>query len=488
MLRSTTLAALLVASNASLQDGGWPQFRGPGGKSVADDTPIPVAFGPGEKVLWKTRLPPGHSSPCIVGEHVFVTGFEQGANVLLGIARGNGAVRWTRRFEGLPYPDYGHADATPALSTPASDGQRIVAYFGNYGLVALDREGELLWEKRLPHPGNEFGVGTSPLVVDGRVVLARDGAPEAALLALDLADGRELWRVDRSAFGESHGSPFLWESTGRRELVLGGTGRLCSYDPSTGAELWSVDGVASFPCTTPTADAETLYYAAWSKPDSDSRAFWKNSFEPGLELSEAELQDVALLFKRLDQDQDGRVVPGELPECRGKDAFGGLDRDGNGAWELAELRLAEAPARFPGKNRMLAVARGGQGELDAKHLRWSAKRGLPYVASPLLYRGRIWLFQAGGMVSVLEATTGKPLIDRARLSDRGDYFASPVGAAGHVLAASAAGTLYVLDADAEELVIEHTATFEERLFASPAVLAGIVYLRTEETLWAFGER
>jgi len=487
MLPCPSLLAWLALASAPPQ-GDWPQFRGPGGRSVADDTPIPVAFGPGEQVLWRTRVPPGHSSPCIVGEAVFLTGFERDATVLLRIGRADGRVLWSRRFEGPPFPRYGHVDATPALTTPASDGERVIAYVANHGLVALTLDGEPLWELRLPHPGHEFGVGTSPVIDRGRVFLARDGAPESVLLALDARDGHELWRADRSALGEAHGSPFVWEHGEGRELVLGGTGKLCSYDPESGKLLWSIGGVASFPCTTPAADAERLYYAAWSKPATDSRTFWRNSFAPHVELSAEELADTALLLRRLDRDEDGKVQRDELPDCPARDAFGGLDRDGDGGWSLAEMRLAEAAPRHAGKNRMVAVARGARGPVDAAHLAWSTNRGLPYVASPLLYRGRLWLVQAGGLVTVLEPATGKVLLDRERLPDRAEYHLSPVGAAGHVLVASVEGTLFVLDASAETLAIEHTASFGEPLFASPAVLGGVVYLRTRETLWAFGAR
>jgi outer membrane protein assembly factor BamB len=68
MFRSTALAALALVSSLPAQEAGdWSQFRGPGGLSVADDTPIPEAFGPAKNVLWKTSVPAGHSSPCIVG-------------------------------------------------------------------------------------------------------------------------------------------------------------------------------------------------------------------------------------------------------------------------------------------------------------------------------------------------------------------------------------------------------------------------------------
>jgi len=482
------LPFLLIASPLVAQGADWPQFRGPGGLAVADDTPIPVAFGPDEKVLWKAKLPPGHSSPCVSAGRIFVTGFEDGKSVVLGLEQKSGQVLWTKRFEGTPLPTYFHSDSDPAASTPVGDGERVIAYFGNYGLVALDLDGKVQWEKRLPHPRYGFSVGSSPLLFDGLLVLARDGAPEAGILVLDPADGSELWRIDRSEFSESHGTPFLWHNAEREELVVGGSGRLCSYDPGTGEKLWTVAGLTSFPCTTPTGDRDTLYYAAWSTPSSKGRSFWDFVFAQSLELTDAEVADPALIFKRLDANADGKVLPDELPAHRAKDIFGFLDGNLSGSWELEEVLRAESSWNPTGENIMVAVARGAAGDVSKEKVRWSWKRGLPYVSSPLLYRGRVWLFQSGGLVSALDAKTGTPVIDRERLSDRTEYYLSPVGAAGHVLAGAAGGTLYVLAAESKELVVEREVSFEEGLYATPAVLGGVVYLRTPTTLWAFGEQ
>jgi outer membrane protein assembly factor BamB len=135
---------------------------------------------------------------------------------------------------------------------------------------------------------------------------------------------------------------------------------------------------------------------------------------------------------------------------------------------------------------MVAIARGGEGDVTETHVRWRWTRGLPYVSSPLLHRGRIWLARAGGTVTCLDAATGECQIDRGRMADRSEYYMSPVGAGEHVLVGSADGALYVLRANATALEIEHTAQFGEALFATPAVLDGKVYVRTASTLWAFG--
>ena len=481
----TALALAGVTASITLaQDADW-QFRGPGGFAVGDDTTIPTSFGPDENVLWRTEIPTGQSSPCIVADRIYLSGFADGANVALALDLVTGAVIWKKTFEGTP-PDQPlfHPDAAPASPSPVSDGRRVVFYFGDYGLVAIDLDGQVLWEKRLPYPGHWFGVGNSPLLVDDAVVLSRDGGPEAAILALDLADGSERWRIDRFRHRESHGSPFLWRNADRAEIVVPGSGVLDSYDPATGAQLWSIGGLTSFPCTTPTGDADTLYYAAWSTGEATGRSFWEAGFTRSLDLSDAEVAEPALIFKRLDVNGDGKVVPDELPECRVKDAFMFLDRNRSGAWEVQEF--AEPPKQGSGRNMMVAVARGSAGDASGSHVRWRRTRGLPYVASPLLYRDRVWLFKSGGIVSCLDATTGEPIIDRKRLSDRSEYYMSPVGAAGHVLIGSAEGTMYVLDATADELTVEHTVEFDDGLFATPAVQGGIIYLRSRSTMWAFG--
>ena len=409
------LAAIVAAPAVAAPTTDWPQFRGPDGLGVADDTPIPATFGPDESVVWKTAIPPGNSSPCVVGGRIFLTGYEDGLYVVLALDRATGEVRWRRTFEAPAPPESFHPDAAPATPTALSDGARVIVYFATFGLAALDLDGEVLWEARLPYPGYVFGLGASPLLADGRVIVPRDGAPEAAVLAFDVETGEEAYRIDRFGYRESHGTPFLWKNADRAELIVSGNNKLTSYDPADGRELWYLDGMTAFPCTTPAADADALYYAAWSTPNATGRSFWEAGFTRSLELSDEEVADPRLLFARLDANGDGDVVPDEVPECRFKDAFGFLDENRDGAWQVDELVGVER--EVPGDNVMVAIERGGAGDAKDK-IRWRWERGLPYVPSPLLYRGRVWLLKSGGVVTCLDAATGEPIITRKRFEDR----------------------------------------------------------------------
>ena len=467
-----------------VDDASWPQFRGPGGLSISSANELPE-LGPEGDLLWEVSVPAGHSSPCIHGSRLFVTGYEgETTAVVLAIDRHTGETLWTRRFEGEPRPGYAHVDALPSVSTPCTDGNLLYAYLDGYGVVALDLEGELEWEKRMPHPGYSFGVGPSPLIAGDVLVVPRDGAPEAAILGLDLADGSERWKINRFGSFEAHASPFLWRNADREELVVAGTCKLTSYSPETGEYLWSYQGTTVFPCTTPTAASDTLYFAAWSTGNSSGRGFWDAGLGRSLELSDEEIADPAVLFERLDVNGDGSIEKDELPESRIKDAWVFVDRDQDGRWSKEEFTTPPPPV--PGKNLMIAVARGGTGDISESHVRWTWTRGLPYVASPLVHDGRVWLAKAGGIVTCLDAGTGEAVFRSSRLPDRSEYYMSPVAIGDQVLLGSAEGSLYVLDGTADELTVLHSAEFGEPLFATPAVLEDATYLRTSGTLWCFG--
>src|SRR2546425_12931423 len=104
LIASILAGALHCNAAAGAEPANWPQFRGPNGSGVSpDDRPAPLHFGPGTNRLWQTALPRGHSSPCIWGDRIFVTGFDATNKSLetLCLDRANGKILWRKAAPAL---------------------------------------------------------------------------------------------------------------------------------------------------------------------------------------------------------------------------------------------------------------------------------------------------------------------------------------------------------------------------------------------------
>ena len=241
------LTVSLVGQRATVAH--WPRFRGPNGSGVSETDKPPTTFGPSSNRLWQAVVPPGHSSPTIWGDHIFVTAVENSTLVVVALRRRDGRLLWRR-----PAPsgqlEKVHPFSNPAASTPATDGQRVYTYFGSYGLLAHDFTGKEVWRKALPAPPTQFGAATSPIVFDGKVILQRDGNDgRSELLAFDARTGAPVWRTPRPLLRESWSTPIVWTHDGRDEIITVGSNRLVAYSSSDGAERWWVGGLTLQPIT-----------------------------------------------------------------------------------------------------------------------------------------------------------------------------------------------------------------------------------------------
>lgn len=178
------LAALIFGSPGAFAEN-WPQFRGVNAAGLAPDTRPPEKIGPEDNVLWRVAVPWSPSSPCVWGERIFLTTFNDGQLEVRCHDRADGKLRWAKAIKPENIEEHHRADGSPAASTPATDGRRVVSYFGSFGLICHDLDGKELWR----HPmsvalsGGRFGSGTSPIIVGDCVLLNRDQYQYSALLA-----------------------------------------------------------------------------------------------------------------------------------------------------------------------------------------------------------------------------------------------------------------------------------------------------------------
>jgi outer membrane protein assembly factor BamB len=445
-------------------------FRGPNASGVSESARPPVAFGPDQNVRWVAELPGSPSSPCVWGDRIFVTAFHESKLQTRCYDRASGKLLWTRVTPHTKLEEFHATEGSPAASTPATDGSRVVSYFGSSGLVCHDFDGAERWRLELPtaDTAGGFGSGTSPLLAGGRVFLNRDQARQSSLLAVDLLTGRKVWERPRPDASTSYGTPILWRQSGGDEIVVPGSVWLRAYAVADGGERWAASGFPSYACTTAVVGEDgLLFFAGWSPGKSDSPwPSWEATAESqdrnkdGI-ISLEEYPDGPVWFKAQDIDRDGKITRQD--------------------WDAISNQMKR------GENVLAAVKPGGRGNVTATHVAWTFSRGLPYVPSPLAYRGRVYIVKDGGMASSFDARTGKPHYVQERLGAAGTYYASPVAADGRLYFVSLQGVVTVVKAGGETPELLHQVKFEERIDATPALVESTIYLRTASKLYALGK-
>jgi outer membrane protein assembly factor BamB len=467
LVRIAVLVTVAFPAGARASD--WPQFRGPNGSGrPANDAPLPAELGPGTNVLWKTALPPGHSSPVVVGDRVYLTAVRQKRLVTLALDRQTGKLLWeaeapTRTLEKV------HKIGSHAQSTPAADHERVVSFFGSAGLFCHDRAGKLLWRVPLGPFQNDFGAASSPILVGDWVLLCQDHDENSFLMALDKRTGKTVWKTDRSEFLRGFATPVIWDVAGRKQVVVAGTLRVAGYDLENGKEVWTVRGIARTICATPAVGDGRLYVSGWAAGG-----------DPGAAIEVEPFDDV---IKRQDKNGNGKLERAELTAHPFGERFTQVDTNGDGSITRAEYeRFQELFQK--GRNAVLAIRPGGKGDVTAAHVAWTNTRQVPFCASPLYHGGLVYTVKDGGLLACLDPRDGKPL-KFDRLPGAGSYYSSPVAGDGKIYLLNVSGTLSVVQAGRDWKVLS-TSDFDEAVYATPAIADGRIYLRTAGHLYCFG--
>ena len=248
----------------------WPQWRGPRGDSTSKEQKLPLVWGEQRGIAWKAELPGwGTSTPAIWGNEIFVTSQQGDKLLLLKLDRAKGKVVWTREVGTAETPRTSpgrteqkfhqlHNNASPS---PVTDGEVVIAHFGNGELAAYDFEGERLWHHNLQSEHGKYtiwwGHANSPVLFEGLVIsvcmqdsladLSGKPAP-SYLVAHDKRTGKERWKSSRMTKAsaeecDSYTTPLLFQTARQWELLVMGGNQLDSYDPATGQQLWYLPGI-----------------------------------------------------------------------------------------------------------------------------------------------------------------------------------------------------------------------------------------------------
>ncbi len=293
---SATLAVLMLqgVSGATAPRPGvdWPQFRGIRASGIDDRHPAPAAWdvAKNQLVRWKTPIPGlGHASPVVWGDTLYVAtsiSSEKDAGLKVGLYgditpvqdssphewriyaldKKTGKVRWQHTVLTAVPKIKRHTKATHANSTLATDGERIVAFFGSEGLYAFDMKGTPIWKKDLGVldagyyvvPEAQWETGSSPILHDGVVVVQADVQKGSFIAAFDAKDGKELWRKTREDV-PTWSTPTIHQVNGRTQLLVNGMRHVGAYDFKTGEEIWKLSGGGDIPVPTPVVSDGLVY-------------------------------------------------------------------------------------------------------------------------------------------------------------------------------------------------------------------------------------
>jgi outer membrane protein assembly factor BamB len=282
-----------ITHGAEKASSDWPQFRGPQARGVVETkTPERWNIETGENVRWQTAVPGlAHASPIIWGNHVYLAtavrpgqaalkvglyGDIDSANDqdshqwrLLALDKTSGTILWDKLgHEAIPRVKR-HTKASHCNSTPATDGCRIVAFFGSEGLFCFDMDGKLAWKKDLGPmdsgyyqvPSAQWGFSASPVIHEGKIVVLCDVQTNSFLAVFALEDGKELWRTPRKDV-PAWSTPAIAKAGNETQILVNGWHHTGAYDFATGKEIWRLKGGGDIPVPTPVVAHGFTYFTS----------------------------------------------------------------------------------------------------------------------------------------------------------------------------------------------------------------------------------
>ncbi|MBI1367106.1 MAG: PQQ-binding-like beta-propeller repeat protein [Planctomycetes bacterium] len=436
LTRAEVVAASATEASPPLGDqalSNWPQWRGPLATGVAPQADPPVRWSEQENIRWKLSPPgKGHSTPIVWDNHIFLTaaapvgeaqeprysgapGAHDNAPIthrqqflVMAVDRRDGRMLWQRMVhEALPH-EGSHVSASLASNSPVTDGERVYAFFGSYGLYCLGFDGELVWRADLGvmHTKHGHGEGASPALYGDTLIVNWDHEGQSYLYAFDKRTGAIRWKAPRDE-PTSWATPIVVEHDGRVQVIVAGTNRMRGYDLATGDEIWACGGLSSNIVASPVVG-------------------------DGLVFAGCSYNKRAVLAVRLD----------------------GAAGDVTGTQQVA----------------------------------WSTNRGTPYVPSLLSYdQALYYLSHYQGVLTRVDAATGRGRPGAFRLSGIRNVYASPVGAAGRVYITSRDGVTLVISHDDQPQVLALNQ-LEDTFSASAVPVGGDLLLRGEQYLYCINER
>jgi len=417
---------LLAAFSSGAEQ--WPGFRGPTRQGISLERNLPLKWSASENVAWKTEIPgQGWSSPIVWGDRVFVTSATDNETKcrVLCVDRKSGKILWNKEvFDQVPRrKEKKNSYATP---TPVTDGQHVFVVFGDGSVAALTVEGSLVWTNREVQFYSRHGLGASPLLHEGLLIMPYDGSnrigtpgnypqvsdeerlgwqipwDKAFIAALDAKTGKRVWTGKRGLSRIAHVSPIIVPMDDEPLLISGAGDRLQGFNPKTGELLWSI-------------------------------------YSQGEGVTPSPVVGAGMVF-----------------------ASSGFEKT-----TLRAVRLGNAT-----------------GDVTQTHIVWEQIKGVPTQPSPIFVNPYLYAITDGGIATCYAPDNGE-IVWQERLG--GNHSASPVFGDGRIYFLAEDGETTAISVGSQFKVLSKNP-LKEKCQASIAISQGHLYIRGEKHLYCIGPK
>jgi outer membrane protein assembly factor BamB len=305
------------------------------------------------------------------------------------------------------------------------------------------------------------------------VIIQVDQDTNSHLLALDAKTGKTLWNTDRSGSTHSYATPVIYTpKEGPAQIIVSGSNQIAGYALATGKRIWWVDGAAWQSKSLPLIHGDLCIVNSYMVSTSEFGG-------PRVTQSWQEC-----LVER-DANDSGFIEREEWDDTAMMQAWFIFDLDGDDKLNEDDFNYLKNAGSAVGG--LFAVKMDGQGNVTESHIAWryNQRRGLSDVTSPVIYDGVVYMLKEGGIMTAIDAANGE-MGKQGRIGEGDGYYASPVASNGKLVTASKSGQLSVIKAGVEWDVLS-TLQLEEELWCTPALVEGLVIVRSQKALYCFFE-
>lgn len=396
---------LLVLAEASRADN-WPAWRGSDNTGVSKETGLPLHWGPKKNVAWTLPLPGrGGATPIIWKDRIFLTSGEGNDQVLMCVSTG-GKLLWKRVVGSGGRETIRGDEANEASASPSTDGKHVFVFVGTGYLACFDFEGKEIWNANIQERHGKFmiqhGLHSTPVLHEDRLYLSLLHSNGHWVIAIDKANGKEVWKVERKSDAEdesreAYSSPCIWNDGKQTSLVVLGCDYATGHRLTDGKEIWRLGDLNP-----------------------------KSSYSGALRIISSPVASPGVLVVPTAR---GGLIVGVKPGARGEIAAGSdfeLWRKAKGAPDVPSPLMHDGLLYLCRENGVLTCWDMMTGK-EVYQARLHADR---YRASPVYADGRVYITSRDGTFAVVKAGRKFELLTTNNLPDV--FTASPAIANGRI--------------------------------------------------------